>query len=126
VAEPKKTVRLAGNGPGKAYTVIKCHNWRGKAIYVYNLQKKALKRIDKPTDEEWDIFTQLGVQVAYPSPDHPSSDVGLWVQFGKEQAESSARASLSCDTPANITLKLTGATITDFARVDILASGTGS
>src|SRR5712692_2132131 len=55
--ERKKTVRLAGNGPGKAHTLIKCHNWRGKAVYVYHLQKKALKRIDKPTAEEWETFS---------------------------------------------------------------------
>jgi hypothetical protein len=87
VSERKKSVRLAGNGPGKVHTLIKCHAWRGKAVYVYNLQKKAVKRIDKPTSEEWETFTQLGIPVPYPSPDHPSSDVDFWVQFGKEQAQ---------------------------------------
>jgi hypothetical protein len=87
VGERKKTVRLAGNGPGKVHTLIKCHGWRGKAVYVYHLEKKAVKRIDKPTEEEWKMFTELGVPVPYPSPDHPSTDVEFWVRFGKEQAE---------------------------------------
>ena len=87
VSERKKTVRLAGNGPGKAHTLIKCHAWRGKAVYVYHLQQKAFKRIDKPTAEEWETFSQLGVEIVYPSPDHPSTDVEFWVRFGKEQAQ---------------------------------------
>jgi hypothetical protein len=87
VGERKKTIRLAGNGPGRVHTLIKCHNWRSKAVYVYHLQKKALKRIDKPTDQEWETFTQFGVQIPYPFPDHPASDVEFWVRFGKEQAQ---------------------------------------
>lgn len=87
VNDRKKSVRLAGNDPGKVHTLIKCHAWRGKAIYVYHLLQKAVKRIDKPTQDEWDMFSQLGVPLIYPSPDHASSDVDFWVQFGKEQAQ---------------------------------------
>ena len=86
INERKKTVRLAGNRLGKVHTLIKCHDWRGKAIYVYHLEKKELKRIDKPTDEEWKTFTELGIPLPYPTPDHPSTDVEFWVQFGIEQA----------------------------------------
>lgn len=87
VSERKKTVRLAGNGPDRVHTLIKCHAWRGKAVYVYHLMKKEVKRIDKPTDEEWEKFTQLGIPVPYPSPDRRVSDVDFWVQFGKDQAQ---------------------------------------
>ena len=87
IGDRKKTVRLAGNATGKAHTLVKCHAWRGKAVYVYHLLQKEFKRIDKPTAEEWDTFSQLGVAVPYPSPDHPSTDVEFWVKFGKEQAQ---------------------------------------
>ena len=83
----KKTVRLAGNGPGKVHTLIKLHNWRNKAIYVYHLHRKERKRIDKPSDQEWQTFSQLGIEVPYPSPDHPVSDLDFWVTFGKNQAQ---------------------------------------
>jgi hypothetical protein len=86
VAERKKTLRLAGNGARKAHILIKLHAWRGKAIYVYHLVRKAVKRVDKPTGGEWGLFSQLGTAIAYPSRDHPSTDVEYWVGYGKEQA----------------------------------------
>lgn len=87
LGERKKSIRLAGNGPDKAHTLLKFHKWRGRAIYVYHLGKTALKRVDKPSAEEWDAFAQLGVPLKYPFPDHPASDVAFWVNFGREQAQ---------------------------------------
>lgn len=85
-AERKKTVRLAGNGNEKVHTLVKLHNWKGRAIYVYHLLENEVKRIDKPSDEEWKTFSKLGVSIEYPASDHPASDVDFWVQYGKEQA----------------------------------------
>jgi hypothetical protein len=87
LGDRKKTLRLAGNGQGKAHVLIKCHDWRGRAVYVFHLIRNASKRIDKPTAEEWDRYSQLGVAVPYPSTDHTSTDIEHWVAFGREQAE---------------------------------------
>jgi hypothetical protein len=73
-------------GPGKAHALVKLHDWRGRAIYVYHLVMGEHKRIDKPTADEWSQFANAGEPIAYPERDHESSDTHFWVQYGKDQA----------------------------------------
>lgn len=82
----KKALRLAGNGPDKVHTLIKSHDWRGRAVYVYHLLKKELRVVRKPTSEKWDYFTTTGTAIQYPADDHESADVEFWVKYAKEQA----------------------------------------
>ena len=86
VGERKKSLRLAGNGAGKVHTLVKAHNWRGRAIYVYHLLKGEHKRVNKPSDELWEQFASAGVPIAYPPQDHESSDTDFWVKYAKQQA----------------------------------------
>ncbi len=84
--EPKKKLRLAGVQPNAVHTLIKLHNWRSRAIYVYHLLERDMKRIDKPTEEEWMQFSSVGVPIPYPSKDMPASEVERWIEYGKGQA----------------------------------------
>jgi hypothetical protein len=84
--ERKKSLRLAGVQPNAVHTLIKLHNWRSRAIYVYHLVERDLKRIDKPTEEQWMDFSSLGVSIPYPSKDAPATDLNGWIDYGKEQA----------------------------------------
>jgi hypothetical protein len=55
-------------------------------VYVYHMIKGELRRLDKPTDEEWGQYTTAGTPIPYPAEDHESSDTAFWVQYAKEQA----------------------------------------
>lgn len=91
----KKSLRLAGKeaGSNKVHVLIKCHNFASKAIYLYNLTMPEsagdarMRRIDKPSAEVWNTYSQMGVEL----PEHPSgvqvTDVTFWVNYGREQAQ---------------------------------------
>ncbi len=85
-ALPKKTLRLAGNSPTTVDTLIKLHDWRGRAIHLYNLVTGKVRRIDKPNATEWASFSTAGVAIDPPSKDHDSTDAPWWIAFAKRQA----------------------------------------
>src|SRR4051794_18892888 len=82
----KKSARLAGKeeGSNKVHVLIKLHNWASKAIYLYNLTMPdsagddRMRRIDKPSNDVWNLYSQMGVEL----PDHPggvqATDVSFW------------------------------------------------
>src|ERR1700733_9561657 len=90
----KKTARLAGKEEGakKVHVLIKLHDWASRAIYLYNLAmadteppERRMRRIDKPSDEVWNMYSQMGLEV----PHHggkQATDVSFWVNYGREQA----------------------------------------
>jgi len=84
--ERKKSLRVAGVQPNAVHTLIKLHNWRSRAIYIYHLLERQMKRIDKPTEEQWMHFSSLGVAIPYPSKDAPATDVDGWITYGQKQA----------------------------------------
>ncbi len=82
----KKTLRLAGNSPTKVHTLIKLHDWQGKAIYVYNIVTGEMTRVDKPSSSEWTSFSSAGLAIEPPPRDHESTDAAWWCEYGKRQA----------------------------------------
>jgi hypothetical protein len=90
----KKIARLAGKDPqsGKVHVLIKCHDWSGRAIYIYNLTmaeseppEKRMRQIPQPTEEDWNRYSQWGVQIPHPGKIQ-ATDVTSWVNFGKQEA----------------------------------------
>jgi hypothetical protein len=90
----KKSLRLAGKhaGSAKVHVLIKLHNWASRAIYVYNLAMPEsagdarMRRIDKPKDDIWDLFSQMGVALPGHPGGVPATKVDFWVDYGREQA----------------------------------------
>lgn len=83
----KKALRLAGNAPDKVHTLIKSHDWRGRAVYVYHLLKNGPPRVvRKPSSERWEQFTSAGAAIPYPDEDQESANAEFWVKYAKEQA----------------------------------------
>jgi hypothetical protein len=91
----KKVARLAGKEPnsGKVHVLIKLHNWSGRAIYIYNLTMKdsepaerRMRLIPRPSEEVWDQYSQLGIEVSHPGKIQ-ASDVTEWVKNGRQEAQ---------------------------------------
>jgi hypothetical protein len=85
----KKTARLAGTeeGSGKVHVLIKLHNWGGRAIYLYNLlTEKEMIHIPRPTQEEWDRYSKIGVQILHPG-GIPADDARAWINYAKQEAQ---------------------------------------
>jgi hypothetical protein len=84
----KKAARLAGKEPnsGKVHVLIKLHNWSGRAIYIYNLLTSDMRHIPQPSDDVWDQYTQLGIEIPHPGKIQ-ASDVTHWVKYGKQEAQ---------------------------------------
>jgi hypothetical protein len=94
-ASKKKVARLAGKGLGsdKVHTLIKLHDWGGRAIYVYDITtsdsvplEKRMRHIPKPSDEIWNQYAQAGIEVPHPG-SIQATDVAKWVNYGKQEAQ---------------------------------------
>lgn len=84
----KKVARLAGKEPnsGKVHVLIKLHNWSGRSIYVYNLVASEIRQIPKPSDEAWNQYSQLGIEIPHPGK-MQATDVTKWVKYGRQEAQ---------------------------------------
>jgi hypothetical protein len=84
----KKVARLAGKEPdsGKVHVLIKLHDWAGRAIYIYNLVSGEMRHIPQPSEEVWEQYSKLGVEVPHPG-NIQATDVTKWVAHGKKEAE---------------------------------------
>ena len=84
----KKVARLAGKEPGsgKVHVLIKLHDWSGRAIYLYNLVSGEMRHIPQPSDEVWNQYCQLGIEIPHPG-SIQATDVERWVQYGKQEAQ---------------------------------------
>jgi hypothetical protein len=84
----KKTARLAGteDGSGKVHVLIKLHDWAGRAIYLYNLLSEEMIHIPRPTQEEWDQYSKIGVQIPHPG-GIPAENAEDWVKYAKQEAQ---------------------------------------
>jgi hypothetical protein len=92
----KKMARLAGKEPhaDKVQVLIKLHNWSGRAIYIYNLTmpdsappEKRMRHIPQPSDEVWNTYKQLGVEIPHPGRIQ-ATNVTKWVNYGRQEAQS--------------------------------------
>jgi hypothetical protein len=84
----KRVARLAGKEPGsdKVHVLIKLHDRAGRAIYVYNLVTGERRHIPHPSEEIWEQYSHLGVEVPHPG-DIQATDTTRWVAYGKQEAE---------------------------------------
>lgn len=82
----KKTARLIGTGPGKVHVLAKCHDWAGRAIYLYNLLTDEMIHITKPSDEEWEQYHTAGVRISHPG-GIQAGNAPAWVKYGKQETE---------------------------------------
>ncbi len=81
----KKTARLVGTAPGKVYVLVKLHDWKGRAIYLYNLLTNEMIHIPTPTQEEWDRYYSEGTQITHPG-GIKAEDAIAWVEYAKQEA----------------------------------------
>jgi hypothetical protein len=65
--------------------MIATHDWMHRAIYVYHLEKEEMKVVRRPTPEQWERYTTVGVQIPYPCSIH-AGDLAARVKYGREQA----------------------------------------
>lgn len=84
----KKTTRLAGKEPssGTVHVLIKLHNWAGRAIYLYNLVTGDMRHIPQPSDEMWEQYNKLGIEIPHPSK-IPADAAEKWVEIGRREAQ---------------------------------------
>jgi len=86
-ASKKKIARLAGRDPqsGKAYVLVKLHDWGGRAIYLYNLVTGEMRHIPRPSEEVWNRYWHAGTEIIHPGKIQVTN-VTAWVEYGKEEA----------------------------------------
>lgn len=83
--EAARTARLVGTEPGKVKCLVKLHDYRGRAIYVYNLTTGEMRHIARPTDDVWANYSQAGTPCKH-LPGVQAKDVATWIKHGKSEA----------------------------------------
>jgi hypothetical protein len=82
----KKTARLIGKESGKVVVLVKLHDYRRRALYVYHLPQKKMVHIAQPSPQQWNQYATAGVEIPHPG-GIQATDVDTWCRFGQEQAE---------------------------------------
>jgi hypothetical protein len=89
--------------PGTVRLLVKLHDGRGRAIYLYDLINNEMTHVRKPGREEWEYYSRTGIQVPHPNALR-ATDVRAWVDYARQEA---ARHGLTVGegSPAPVTRK---------------------
>jgi hypothetical protein len=86
-AAKKKRAYLVGEGahPRRVDRLVKVHDFKGKAIYVYFLVPGKMEKLDsRNLDQQIAMYRELGHEVKHP--EKPFDDVSYWVRYGRAEA----------------------------------------
>lgn len=87
----KKRAFLIGNEKGRVHLLVKMALYRGQSINCYHLIREDRRKLEGRNTPDFDDirdgYIQHGIEVKYPN-DIPETDVGRWVEFGRQQAKS--------------------------------------
>jgi regulator of replication initiation timing len=83
----KKRAYLVGEGthPRRVDRLVKVHDFKGKAIYVYFLVPGKMEKANpRNVEQQIAMYRQVGHEVTHP--EKPFEDVSFWVRHGRAEA----------------------------------------